>query len=207
VALAPTPEALPPGLVYVGRDVTQLYLALGRPAVPQFDDRRYALAVLNAIMGGGMSSRLFQSVREAAGLAYSIYANVDFLRDTGVETISLGVRPERAAEALALVAQELARFLAEGPSEEELESGRSQLKGSMILGQESVSNHMTHLAMDEIYYGRHWPLDVHLERVARVTRDEVMALAHEFFDPAGFTLAAVGPEAFQSTIEDAWPVD
>jgi len=203
--LAPTPEAQPVGGVFVPRDVTQLYLALGRPALPQFDDRRYALAVLNALIGGGMSSRLFQSVRESAGLAYSIYSSVDFLRDTGMLTIFLGVRPERAAEALSRVAQELARFAHEGPSAEELESGRSQLKGSMILGQESVSNHMTHLAMDEIYYGRAWPLEAHLERVARVGADDVMALAREFLTPGGFTLAALGPEEFESPVRRAWP--
>jgi predicted Zn-dependent peptidase len=203
--LAPTPEAQPVSVVYVPRDVTQLYLALGRPGVPQFDDRRYALAVLNAIVGGGMSSRLFQSVRESAGLAYSIYSSVDFLRDTGVKTIALGVRPERAAEALARVARELTRFVVDGPSEEELESGRSQLKGSMILGQESVSNHMTHLAMDEIYYGRHWPLDAHLARVARVDRDAVMELAREFLRPETFTLVALGPVGAEDDVKRAWP--
>jgi predicted Zn-dependent peptidase len=205
LVLAPTPEAQPVGSVFVPRDVTQLYLALGRPGLPQFDDRRYAFAALNAIVGGGMSSRLFQSVRESAALAYSIYSGVDFLRDTGMLTIFLGVRPERAAEALARVAQELTRFAREGPSREELESGRSQLKGSMILGQESVSNHMTHLAMDEIYYGRAWPLETHLERVARVSADDIMALAREFLAPEGYTLAALGPEEFERPVRRAWP--
>ena len=206
LALAGTPRAQAPKTLYVEREVTQAYLALGQPAVPQGDPRRYALAVLNAIVGGGMSSRLFQSVRETAALAYSIYSSLDFFRDAGTLSIFLGVRPERAAEALRRVAEELNRFRREGPSEEEMEAGRSQIRGNLILGQESVTNHMTHLAMDELYHGHHVPLDDHLERVAAVTTAEVTELAQEFLRPESYTLAAVGPEGAGNEMAKGWHV-
>jgi len=200
------PRALAPRIMYIEREVTQTYLALGRPAVPQGDPRRYALAVLNAIVGGGMSSRLFQSVRETAALAYSIYSSLDFFRDAGTLSIFLGVRPERANEALRRVAEELNRFRREGPSEEEMQAGRSQIRGNLILGQESVTNHMTHLAMDELYHGRHIPLDDHLDRVAAVTTKEVTDLAQEYLRPESYTLAAVGPENAGNELVKAWPL-
>jgi predicted Zn-dependent peptidase len=205
--VAPAPTARMPQIAYLARDVSQLYLALGRPAVRQEDRRRYALAVLNALIGGGMSSRLFQSVREVAGLAYSIYSGVDFFRDTGFFTISLGVRPERAAEALRTVARELETFVREGPSREELEAGRSQLKGGLVLGQESVTNHMSQLALDELYHGQPVPLDEHLALIGAVTADDVMDVAQEFLRPGGFSLAAVGPEETEEEVRKAWVFD
>jgi predicted Zn-dependent peptidase len=200
------PKPLSPRVASIEREVAQTYLALGRPAVPQGDPRRYALAVLNAIVGGGMSSRLFQSVRETAALAYSIYSSLDFFRDAGTLSIFLGVRPERAGEALRRVAEELNRFRREGPSEEEMQAGRSQIRGNLILGQESVTNHMTHLAMDELYHGHHIPLDDHLEKVAAVTTREVTDLAQEYLRPESYTLAAVAPEGAESELAKAWPL-
>jgi predicted Zn-dependent peptidase len=188
-ALAPTPNQS-----YYARDVAQLHLALARPALRNDASERYRLAVLATIVGGGMSSRLFQTLREQRGLAYSVYASTESYRDTGMVSIALGVKPSRGAEALDALHSELARFIHDGPTDEEIDSGKAQMRGSLLLGEESVSNHMYHLALDELSYGRYIPLATHLDEVARVTRADLIELAERFFTPDGWTVAAVGPE-------------
>ena len=204
VVSASKPGAQAPRFAFEAKDTAQLQLQLGRPGLRREHEDRAALSVLNVLLGGGMSSRLFQSVREEAGLAYSVYSSHDAYRDTGVFGVSLGVRPDRGADALARVAAEMARFRREGPSPVELASGRAQLRGSLLLGQESVSQHMTHLAVDEIYHGRYVSVDERLERIARVSQDDVMRLADEFLVPETFTLAALGPEEGEAPVRGAW---
>ncbi len=193
----------PPRTVYLSRDVNQLHLGLARPGLRHEDEARYRLAVLNAIVGGGMSSRLFQTLREQHGLAYSVYSSTESYRDTGMITIGLGVKPERGPEALERLRVELTRLAEEGPTEDELESGRAQIRGSLLLGEESVSNHMYHQALDEMYYGEYVPVERHLDEVARVTRTEVIELARQHFPPDGWTLAAVGPRSCEDSIRAA----
>jgi predicted Zn-dependent peptidase len=198
LATARGPE--PPRAVYGAKDVTQLHLALGRPALPQDSPERYRLAVLATIVGGGMSSRLFQTLREQRGLAYSVYASTESYRDTGMISIALGVKPARGAEALDALAKELERFVADGPTDEELDSGKAQMRGSLLMGEESVSNHMYHLALDELAYGKYIPLATHLDEVAAVTREQIMDLAGRFFTPEGWTVAAVGPAKSEAAV-------
>lgn len=195
IPLVTTRGSSPPRARYIGRDVSQLHLALGRPGLSHGDGDRYRFAVLNTIAGGGMSSRFFQTLREQRGLAYSVYTTSESYRDTGMLTIALGVKPERGGEALEALRAELGRFAAEGPTTEELEGGKAQIRGALLLGEESVSNHMAHLALDEIAYGRYIPLDEHLDAVDAVTGSEVMDLARQYYSPEGWTLAAVGPES------------
>ena len=195
IALVENGGSAPPRTRYLGRDVSQLHLALGRPGLSHNHDDKYRFAVLNTIAGGGMSSRFFQTLREQRGLAYSVYASSESYRDTGMLTIALGVKPERAGEALDALRAELARFAAEGPTTEELEGGKAQIRGALLLGEESVSNHMAHQALDEIAYGRYIPLEEHLDAVDAVTGGEVMDLARSYYAPEGWTLAAVGPES------------
>ncbi|MEO6463776.1 MAG: pitrilysin family protein, partial [Candidatus Eisenbacteria bacterium] len=194
IELVTSSGSAPPRSRYVARDVSQLHLAFGRPGLSHGADDRYRFAVLNTIAGGGMSSRFFQTLREQRGLAYSVYTSSESYRDTGMLTIALGVKPERAGEALDALRAELGRFAAEGPTTEELDNGKAQIRGALLLGEESVSNHMAHLALDEIAYGRYVPLDEHLDAVDAVTGSEVMDLAREYYSPEGWTLAAVGPE-------------
>ena len=151
----------------VRSDLQQLYLSLGDARhCPTDDADRYPLVVLNTLLGGGMSSRLFQSVREEAGLAYSVFSAVDFHRDAGMLSVHLGVSPERGREALARVRDELTELREQGPAEEEVEAARSQLKGSVLMGQESVSNRMFHLAHEEIYCRRYISPDEQVARIA-----------------------------------------
>ncbi|HTK30823.1 MAG TPA: pitrilysin family protein [Candidatus Saccharimonadaceae bacterium] len=206
--LSDAPPAFAPSVHHeVRADLQQLYLALGTRGLSYQDVDRYPLVVLNALLGGGMSSRLFQSVREEAGLAYSVYSAPDFHRDAGMLSIQLGVSPERGREALALVREELIRLCADGVSEEEVESGRSQLKGSVVMGQESVSNRMSHLAQEEIYRGRYVAPDEQVARVLRVTRDQVMDVARRLLRPERFALTALGPAPGGALGETDWPLE
>ena len=174
-------------------DLQQLNLALGARGISYADERRYALHVLNTLLGGGMSSRLFQGVREEAGLAYSVYSVLDFYRDAGMIAIHLGVAPGRARDALRRVRDELTRLVDAGPGEDEVAAARAQLRGGMLIGQESVSNRMHHLAHDELYRGRFFTIEEDVARVMAVTREDVIDVARAFLLPGRFAVAALGP--------------
>jgi predicted Zn-dependent peptidase len=191
----------------VREDLQQLYLSLGTRALAYQDAERYPLVVLSTLLGGGMSSRLFQSVREEAGLAYSIYSAPDFHRDGGMLSIHLGVAPDRGREALRLVREELERLRERGPDEQEVATGRQQLLGSVVMGQESVSTRMSHLAQEELYRGRYVGPDEQVERVMAVTRDQVAALAERLLDPASYALVAIGPAPDGPITAADWPVE
>jgi len=206
--LSEAPSRFSPSVRHeVRTDLQQLYLSLGTRGIGYTDDDRYALIVLNAVLGGGMSSRLFQSVREEAGLAYSIYSAPDFHRDAGLLTIQLGVSPERGREALQRVREELLQLCANGPTEEEVESGRSQLRGSVVMGQESVSNRMSHLAQDELYRGTYVSPEEQVRRILAVSRERVAELARRLLRPEGFALTALGPAPGGAIDESDWAVE
>jgi len=172
--------------------------------MPYADERRYAMHVLNALLGGDMSSRLFQGVREEAGLAYSVYSMLDFYRDAGLVGIHLGVAPARARDALRRVHDELARLVDEGPDEDEVAAARAQLRGGMLMGQESVSNRMHHLAHDELYRGRFFTIEEDVERVMAVTREDVTDVARAFVAPSCFVVSALGPAPGGPIVADDW---
>jgi predicted Zn-dependent peptidase len=203
----PVPEPKPPCVRHVEEDVQQLYLSLGARAVPYGDPRRYALIVLDTLLGGGMSSRLFQRIREDAGLAYSVFSSLDFLRDTGALSVHLGVSPERGRQALALLREELERLAAAGPDAAEVEMTKRQLHGSIVIAQESVSSRMYHMARQELYTGVYTAPEEQVRRILAVTRDEVAAVAAEFLRPGRFALGALGPAAGGPITEADWPVE
>jgi predicted Zn-dependent peptidase len=205
--LSEAPVRFEPSVQHLERgDLQQLYLTLGTRGMGYTDPERYALVVLNALLGGGMSSRLFQSVREEAGLAYSIYSAPDFHRESGMLSIQLGVSPERGREALDRVREELVRLCAEGPTEEEVDTGRWQLRGSVVMGQESVSNRMSHLAQEELYRGDYISPEEQVRRIVAVSRDQVAALAARLLRPENFALAALGPAPGGALGEADWPI-
>ncbi|MFN8587813.1 MAG: pitrilysin family protein [Candidatus Eisenbacteria bacterium] len=207
---APVRDAAPvthaPSVVHEERDEQQLYLALGAPTPAYADPRRYGLRVLNTLLGGLMSSRLFQRIREEAGLAYSVGSGLSFLSDAGLLSIQMGVAPEQGREALRLLRAELQSLAEHGPSEAEVEAARMYLKGGVIIGMESVSNRMEHMARQELYTGRYTPPEAHVEAVLAVTRDEVAALAAEFVRPERFALGALGPAPGGALSERDWPL-
>lgn len=202
----PPPDFVPTVHHEVRDDLQQLYLSVGTRGAPYGDPARYALVVLHTLLGGGMSSRLFQSVREEAGLAYSVYSAVDFHRDAGQLSIHLGVAPERGREALRRVRDELGALRDSGPTEDEVEAARAQIKGGLVMGQESVSGRMYQIAHEEVYAGGPVAPEEHLRRVLAVTRDEVAAAARRYLEPGGFALTALGPAPGGPLGERDWPL-
>ena len=208
---APESSGLPAGVIPTVRhtldDVQQMHLSLGTRAICYTDPRRPALIVLETLLGGGMSSRLFQSIREDAGLAYSVFSSLDTMRDVGMLTIHMGVSPDQAREALRLLRVELMRLVEDGPDVDEVTSAQMQLKGSVTIAQESVSSRMYHMARQELYTGRYRPPEEQVARILAVTRDEVAQLAREFLRPERYTLAAIGPDAGKPLQPEDWPTD
>ena len=188
-------------------DLQQLYLSLATRGAPYGSEDRYRLAVLNTLLGGGMSSRLFQSVREEAGLAYSVFSAADFHRDAGMLSVHLGVAPDKGREALALVRQELELLCSRGPEKVEVQDAKAQLEGSILMGQESVSNRMFHIAHEEIYCGRFTTPEEQAARIAAVTPEQVADAARRYLAPGRFTLAALGPGSAERLNESAWAVE
>jgi predicted Zn-dependent peptidase len=203
----PPPEFSPSVRHEVRSDLQQLYLSLGTRGLSFGDESRHAVVVLQTLLGGGMSSRLFQSVREEAGLAYSVYATSDFHRDAGLLSIHLGVSPERGRESLARVRAELLALWESGPSEAEVDAARAQIKGAVIMGQESVTSRMYQLAHEELYRGCYTPPEEQVARILAVTRDQVASAARRFLHPARFALAALGPAPGGPLGDADWPVD
>lgn len=175
------------------RGLGQQYVEIGVPGLPMDHPDRYAFSLLSNVLGGGMSSRLFQRVREEEGLAYGIYNYVDSFRDTGMLATSFSASKEKAQRALDLVAEEYARLRAGDLSEEELHSNKSQLISSVVLGMESVMSQTLRLARSEIAAGRFVPVAEIVARVDEVTREDVIRLADELLDPARQTVVGYGP--------------
>lgn len=196
-----------PTVRHVEDDVQQLYVSIGARALPFGHPRRYAMIVLETLLGAGMSSRLFQRIREEAGLAYSVYSALDFLRDAGIVSVHMGVSPERGRQALALLREELARIVANGPDADEVESTKRQLHGSIVIAQESVTGRMYHMARQELYTGTYTPPEHQVERILAVTREQVADLAAEYLRPERFALGVLGPAPGGPIGESDWPVD
>jgi len=200
------PPEFAPSVRHVEEDVQQLYVVLATRGVHDLHPDRYPLVVLNTLFGGGMSSRLFQSVREEAGLAYSVYSTLEFYRDCGSMTVQMGVSPERGREAVARVRDELGRIAAEGPTADEVESAKSHIRGSILLDHESVSSRMFHMAGEEILRGTYTPSEELVERVLRVTHDEVRSVAARYLPSPRWSLTALGPTPGGALGEKDWPV-
>jgi predicted Zn-dependent peptidase len=180
------------GVKLVSRPIEQANLVLGCEGLSRTDDRRFALGVLNAALGGGMSSRLFQEVREKRGLAYSVYSFAAQHADTGLWGIYAGCLPSKADEVLSICVSEVAKIVDGGLSDAELERGKGQVRGGIVLGLEDPSSRMTRLGKSELVYPRLERVDEVLAAVEAVTHDDVRAIAAEVLTRQK-TLAVVGP--------------
>jgi predicted Zn-dependent peptidase len=187
--------ASPLKLTHITRDEGQEYVCLGSRAVSYRDPERYPLLVLSTLLGGGMSSRLFQQVREERGLAYSIFSYLDCFAETGLLATGLALKPEWTREALEVISQEFRRLRSDGLRPGELASAKAQLRGSTLLGMESTSNRMTRLGRSEFYYGRQVPLSEVLGAIEAVTAEEVERVAQRVLAPEVIALVLVGPLA------------
>jgi len=171
----------------------QTHLCLGMPGLSVKDSRIYTLVLLNNILGGNMSSRLFQEIREERGLAYSVFSYHSSHRDTGLFAIYAGTKHGQEDEVVACIREILDGLCREGLSPSELKKAKEQLKGSMMLGLESTNNRMSRLGRNELLLGRHWSLDEIIECVERITIDEVNELAREIFTQP-MSLALISPD-------------
>ncbi|MBI5582343.1 MAG: insulinase family protein [Deltaproteobacteria bacterium] len=177
----------------VPKDLEQVHLALGTWAPAAADEARYAATLLNTVVGGNMSSRLFQEVREKRGLAYTIYSYLSSFEDTGLWGIYTAVARETLAETLEVIGEELIKIKRGGLTPVELEAAREFVRGGILLGAENSENRMTRLAQNEIHFGRHLTFEEIMDGLQRVTLDDLTALAEQCLQPEVFSLVAFGP--------------
>lgn len=191
-----------PGEHLFPRDLEQVHACLGTRALAADDARRFGATVLNIILGGNMSSRLFQEIREHLGLAYSIYSFLGFFSDTGILEICAGVSPKNLPPLLAAVSRELKKLKDEAVPAAEMQAAKEYLKGSLYLHAEDVEQRMLRLAKNEINFGHYIPLEDVVSGLLRVTPEEVQALAREFFAVEKWGLALLGPvEGMEARME------
>lgn len=175
------------------KELEQVHLCVGVPSLPIAHERRFGIAVLNNLLGGGMSSRLFQNIRERRGLAYAVFSEITPYSDAGMLTVYAGTAKEKVGQVLDLTIAEF-RAMKESPvTEEELLRAKNHLKGSLMLSLESTSSRMSNLARQELYFGRFYSLDEILASIEAVTREEVQVLAQEFFRPEQISATVLGP--------------
>ncbi|MBA4393208.1 MAG: peptidase M16 [Desulfobacca sp.] len=177
----------------VSKDLEQVHVAWATRAPAATDPRRYASTLLNVIMGGNMSSRLFQEVREKRGLAYTIYSFLSSYRDIGMWGIYTAVAKETLVETLMVIGQELQKLKKGELSSSELSAAKEFVKGGILLGAESSDNRMTRIAKNELTFGRDLSFEEILQDLDKVTPDEVVALADEILQPEQFSLVSLGP--------------
>jgi predicted Zn-dependent peptidase len=189
------PNATPPHTVHVDRDTTQTHVVFGAPTIPHGDPRRYAMSLVSMLLGGGMSSRLFQRVREELGLAYAVFTYQSFHADAGVHGVYVGTAPATAEAAADAIRSELRLVADNGIPDDELAAGKSQLKGQITLSLESVSSRMYRAAAVELYQEPYKPLDQLLAEIDRIDSETVAAICRDFFAPELHTVLSLGPAA------------
>jgi len=175
------------------KDLEQVHICLGTAGLSQTDDARYTGYILNTILGGGMSSRLFQSIREERGLAYSVYSFWSPYKDTGILGVYAGSKKESAEEVLDLMLQEFRSLKREYVRGEELKRAKNQLKGHIMLSLESTANRMSKLAKQEMYFGRAFTLNETLKAIDNVTETDIFELANRIMDSNYLSLSSIGP--------------
>ncbi|TNF47392.1 insulinase family protein [bacterium] len=188
----PTPDPTP-GIHVLNRPLEQVHFCVGFESMPVNDDRRYQLYLLNTILGGGMSSRLFQRIREERGLAYSVYSYHSPYQDTGLLTVYCGTSPDGFPTALGLVHEEIERLVQESVQPEDLVTAKRQLKGNLLLSLESTGNRMNQLARNEIYFGRQIPPNEIEDGIESVTAGKIQDLAGEIFKTDSRAMTVIGP--------------
>jgi predicted Zn-dependent peptidase len=183
-----------PRVRFLEKDTEQYHVCIGGPGIARHDERRFALRVLEGVLGGTSSSRLFQEVRERRGLAYSIFTFSNLFAHGGEVGLYLGTRPENLHEALAVVAGELARFVEDPATPQELDRSRENLKGRIVIGLESTGARMSRLGASLLGELPLLSVSELIDRLDAVTIDELRTLAGELLVPGGLSVAAVGPE-------------
>ncbi len=170
----------------------QVHLCLGTPGIAQADADRYPAHLLNIALGGGMSSRLFQEIRERRGKAYTVYSFLSSYLDAGYVGVYVGTSAEWVREVVTVVRAEIGRVTRDGLTADELGRVKQQMKGNMLLGLETSDSRMSRIAKNEIYFGRDVPLEEVASEIDRVSNDDVLRVAARLFPPDGFALTVLG---------------
>ncbi|MGC2661279.1 MAG: pitrilysin family protein [Bryobacteraceae bacterium] len=186
------PRSHAPIVLKKKESLEQVHITLGVPAYPLAHDLRFPLYLLNTVLGGGMSSRLFQNIRERLGLAYAVYSELNLFSDTGCFTIYAGTGVETAKDVVKSIMDEIRELKDNLIGEDELRRAKDHMKGSLMLSLESTSSRMSNLARQELYFKEFMSLDEMLERIESVTRGEVQKIAQEFFQTDNIALAMLG---------------
>ncbi len=191
----PTAESpkLTPTTFVKRKDTEQAYVIVGARGLSQRDERRYVLSVLDTILGGGMSSRLFQEVREKRGLAYSVYSFQQAYRNAGLFAVSAGTSPSSAQECVDVIVEQLNAVVERAVSDEELRLAKEHIKGSLTLSLEGTSSRMIRLGRGELALGRYLSTEEIEERVDAVDRDQVLEVARELLRPDQLGVCVLGP--------------
>ncbi len=189
---SPQPKIAPRIIMRNKKALEQVQICIGVPSHPIAHDRRHASYILSTLLGGGMSSRLFQNIRERQGLAYSIYADLNPYRDTGCLAVYAGTSRSSAAKVVQSVVSEFRKLKEEPVPEEELRRAQDQLKGSLMLSLESSTARMSNLARQEMYFDRFYSMDELIEKIDSVTAEELRELANSFFVTESIALTVLG---------------
>ncbi len=174
------------------KNLEQVHLCMGTKGISQTHPFRFAGYVLNVLLGGSMSSRLFQEIREKRGLAYAVYSYLSSYSDTGTLTIYAGTTHKKIKKVIELILKELRKFKEKPLEKNELEKAKEQLKGNILLSYESTDNRMSRLAKGELYFGRFIPLREILSGIKKVSVEDVQQLAQQLFQKNTFSLVALG---------------
>jgi len=187
-----TPQASARILLQNKKALEQVQLCLGVPAPPITDDNRFATLILNTILGGGMSSRLFQTIREERGLAYAIYSDLSPYSDTGSLCVYAGTSAGKALEVVDLVMAEFNNLKEKPLSEEELKRGKDQLRGNILMGLESSNSRMANLARQEMYFHQFFTAEEVIARIETVTAEQIQGMAKRLFIPDRIAITLLG---------------
>lgn len=186
------------------KELEQAHLCINTKGLATADPRRFAFFLMNTILGGNMSSRLFQEIRERRGLAYNVYSFISSHADTGIFGVYAGVAPEKIRETAALILEEIRKLRVAPVERFELESAKEYTKGNLLLAAESTDSQMVRLAQNELYYNRNFPLEEVIEKVEGVTIEDISELAGALFRPEQLALTILGPvegrEAFEEML-------
>jgi predicted Zn-dependent peptidase len=175
------------------KNLEQSHICLGTPAYSNVDEKRYPLYIMNTVMGGGMSSHLFQNIREQRGLAYAVFSGLSTFRDAGYLSVYAGTATENVREVVKLIVEELHQMKSKLLADEEIQRAKDYLKGSTLLGLESTMSRMSNLARQEMHFGRYVSMDEIAQRVDSVTAEDVLQVAQELFRPGRIGLTVLSP--------------
>jgi len=184
------------------KDLEQVHICLGTKGMSITDPRKYEYSLLNTILGGNMSSRLFQEIREQRGLAYAVYSFISSYVDTGMFGVYAGVNPDKAFKSVELILKELFKIKKVRIDPDELRYAKEFTKGNLMLASESNDNQMVRMAQNETHYGRYIPLEDVVNNIEAVTENDIRNLAESLFSPHRFALTLLGPVTDKTVFDD-----